>query len=496
MLTRFDRQFAVNLRAPLFLSEAFAAQAEADAGASIVNILDQRVFKLTPHFVSYTLAKSALHSATRMLAQALAPNVRVNAVAPGPTMQSARQHAGRFRPAGGGGAARPRTEPREEIAAAVVYLAGARSVTGVTLAVDGGQHWRGRRPDHRGGDRMSSRRKCRREDVDFDSEVPVLIIGAGAAGLCAALAASEAGIEPVVVERDAVPSGSTALSAGLIPAAGTRFQRAQGIADSAPSCSPRTSRARRMARRTRNWCTPWRSGAGPTVEWLADKYAMPFEVITDFNYPGHSAHRMHGLPSRTGAELIDRLRSAVEARDIPILTGRVAETLFADEDGFIEGVEIVPGGARDHRLRRAGARLQWLWRQSRTGAAAHPRDGRCALFRASRQSGRRGAVGRGARRAAWRAERLSGARLGRDAAQHPDHLGGDHRGRLSGERAGPPLSQRGARLFGSRRAKCCASRAASRSISSMRASPASRGSSRIFATAEKAGALITAEIDR
>ena len=69
------------------------------------------------------------------------------------------------------------------------------------------------------------------EDVDFDSEVPLLIIGAGAAGLCAALAASEAGIEPVVIERDAVPSGSTALSAGLIPAAGTRFQRERGIED-------------------------------------------------------------------------------------------------------------------------------------------------------------------------------------------------------------------------------------------------------------------------
>src|SRR3954466_5582003 len=70
------------------------------------------------------------------------------------------------------------------------------------------------------------------DDVEFDSEVPLLIIGAGAAGLCAALAASEAGIEPVLIERDAVPSGSTPLSAGLIPAAGTRFQRAHGIADS------------------------------------------------------------------------------------------------------------------------------------------------------------------------------------------------------------------------------------------------------------------------
>ena len=180
------------------------------------------------------------------------------------------------------------------------------------------------------------------DDAEFDSEVPLLIVGAGAAGLCAALAASEAGVEPVVVERDAVPAGSTALSAGLIPAAGTRFQRAAGITDSAALF------AEDIARKAHGEADPKlvrtaAGEAGPTVEWLADKYAMPFEVITDFNYPGHSAHRMHGLPSRTGAELIDRLRAAAEARDIPILTGRVCETLFADEDGFIEGVALVGG---------------------------------------------------------------------------------------------------------------------------------------------------------
>jgi fumarate reductase flavoprotein subunit len=184
------------------------------------------------------------------------------------------------------------------------------------------------------------------EDVDFDSEVPVLIIGAGAAGLCAALAASEAGIEPVLIERDAVPSGSTALSAGLIPAAGTRFQRERGITD-----TPELF-ARDIARKAHNEADAKlvqavARGAGPLVEWLADRYAMPFEVITDFNYPGHSAHRMHGLPNRTGAELVDRLRSAVEARDIPILTGRIAETLFVDEDGFVEGIEVRAGSASE-----------------------------------------------------------------------------------------------------------------------------------------------------
>src|ERR1043166_4365138 len=83
-------------------------------------------------------------------------------------------------------------------------------------------------------------------------------------------------------------------------------------------------------------------GAGPTVEWLADSYALPFDVIANFNYPGHSALRMHGLPSRSGAELIDRLRAATEARGIPILTGAVAETLFAD-DGRIRGLSARRG---------------------------------------------------------------------------------------------------------------------------------------------------------
>jgi NAD(P)-dependent dehydrogenase (short-subunit alcohol dehydrogenase family) len=141
--TGFERAIAVNLAAPLFLTQAFAAQAPDGADASVVNIVDQRVFRPTPLFLSYTLSKCALHSATTTLAQALAPKLRVNAVAPGPTLPSPRQLEAQF-------AAQAATLPLargptpEDIAAAVLYLAQAKSVTGATIAVDGGQHlaWR------------------------------------------------------------------------------------------------------------------------------------------------------------------------------------------------------------------------------------------------------------------------------------------------------------------------------------------------------------------
>ena len=138
----FEATMAINLTAPLFLAQAFAAQAKTGSDASIVNIVDQRVLRPTPKFFSYTMSKSALHAATVTLAQALAP-LRVNAVAPGPVLPSPRQTEAQFTEQA---AAVPlgRGPSPEDIAAAVVYLAAATSVTGVTLPVDGGQHlaWR------------------------------------------------------------------------------------------------------------------------------------------------------------------------------------------------------------------------------------------------------------------------------------------------------------------------------------------------------------------
>jgi NAD(P)-dependent dehydrogenase (short-subunit alcohol dehydrogenase family) len=152
-LTRegFEKTLAVNLTAPLFLAQAFAEQAPANADASIVNVLDQRVLKPTPRFFSYTLSKNALASATLTLAQALAPKVRVNAVAPGPTLPSPRQSKEQFAAQAALVPLRRGPTP-EEIAAAVVYLASARSVTGNMIAVDGGQHLSWRTPDSDGAE--------------------------------------------------------------------------------------------------------------------------------------------------------------------------------------------------------------------------------------------------------------------------------------------------------------------------------------------------------
>ena len=181
----------------------------------------------------------------------------------------------------------------------------------------------------------------------FAVSAPLVIIGAGAAGLCAALAASEAGAEVIVLERDSVPRGSTALSAGLIPAAGTRFQRLLGIDDS-PALF-----ATDLKRKAHDEADPAivdviAREAGATVEWLADRYGLPFSVVHDFDYPGHSARRMHGLPTRSGAELIDRLRQAAEEAAIPIIVDATVTALYADADRVVRGVEITrPDGATD-----------------------------------------------------------------------------------------------------------------------------------------------------
>jgi len=153
----WDRAIDSNLRAPVRLTQDFAAQApmpDLDAGgepvaqAGVINMLDQRVWKPTPHFVSYSVAKSGLLSFTRTAAQALAPGVRVNAIGPGPTLIAARQSDDHF--------ARQRrscilgrgADP-EDILAAMRFILSCKAFTGQMLAIDGGQHLAWQTPDMR-----------------------------------------------------------------------------------------------------------------------------------------------------------------------------------------------------------------------------------------------------------------------------------------------------------------------------------------------------------
>ncbi len=181
----------------------------------------------------------------------------------------------------------------------------------------------------------------------FAAHADVVIIGAGAAGLCAALAAREAGAEVVAIERDPVPRGSTALSSGLIPAAGTRFEAALGIADD-PETFARDIQAKAHGEADPALVRLVAERAGPTVEWLAESYGLPFSVVHDFDYPGHKARRMHGLPTRSGAELIDRLRGAAERAEATLLCGARAVALHVDAARRLCGVEIErPDGSRE-----------------------------------------------------------------------------------------------------------------------------------------------------
>ncbi|MBW6505315.1 MAG: SDR family oxidoreductase [Rhodobacteraceae bacterium] len=150
----WDRHIGSNLRAPFVLTQSFAAQApkaeqsgaEPRARAQIVNMLDQRVLKLTPEFATYTLAKMGLWALTRTAAQGLAPDIRVNAIGPGPTLQGARQTAAHFARQR---AATPlqRGAGPEDICAALGYLLDAPAVTGQLICVDGGQHLAWQTPD-------------------------------------------------------------------------------------------------------------------------------------------------------------------------------------------------------------------------------------------------------------------------------------------------------------------------------------------------------------
>ena len=181
-------------------------------------------------------------------------------------------------------------------------------------------------------------------------DVNVLVVGAGACGLAAAIAAHDAGVGVAVVEKIDRPGGNSSLSTGSVPAAGTRFQREAGIVDSpeqfiadlmrtgGPTDCPHL--VRRLV-----------ATSAETVEWLVDAVGCRLALVTAYKHVGHSVPRLHAPISRRGQDLVDDLLAAAEKRDIPLAVGNGVRNLVTDADGRVIGADIeTTNGERERML--------------------------------------------------------------------------------------------------------------------------------------------------
>jgi fumarate reductase flavoprotein subunit len=185
---------------------------------------------------------------------------------------------------------------------------------------------------------LSPPRVVRTGRIDAAVHVPVAIVGAGACGLTAAIALRDAGVDCLLLERDAIPSGSTALSSGFIPAAGTRVQRAQGIDDSAEQFA-QDIRDKTHGTAAEHLVRAYTEAIAPAMDALAD-HGLVFEVLDNFLYPGHRLHRMHSLRQRTGAALVAALDQAARAAGADLLASARVTELWADGADRIIGLRV------------------------------------------------------------------------------------------------------------------------------------------------------------
>ena len=168
----------------------------------------------------------------------------------------------------------------------------------------------------------------------------VAIVGGGACGLTAALTLSQLGVTCVVLERDFLPTGSTALSSGFVPAAATQAQQAQGIADT-PELLAQDIQAKAHGRAAPALVDAYCRGIGPAMDALAQAHAVPWQVLDTFLYPGHSVHRMHAVPEKTGAGLMTRLHSAAETAGVVVLTEARVTALYVNDADQVLGLGFV-----------------------------------------------------------------------------------------------------------------------------------------------------------
>jgi fumarate reductase flavoprotein subunit len=184
---------------------------------------------------------------------------------------------------------------------------------------------------------------------DFDAEADVLVVGAGGAGLVAALAAHEAGASVAILEKADRPGGNTALSTGSVPGAGTRYQAEAGIEDSPERLAE--DELRQSGPHDAEWLVHrLAEESAPLVEWLREEIGIELELITDYKHVGHSVPRLHAPRSRRGQDLVNDLLRAVEERDIPLAVGNPVADLLLDDDREPCGVLVRGDRTAESRL--------------------------------------------------------------------------------------------------------------------------------------------------
>ncbi len=182
----------------------------------------------------------------------------------------------------------------------------------------------------------------------FEVEVPVLVIGGGACGLTAALAARDAGAEVLVAEQGPICQGSSAMSLGALCAAGTREQALHGVEDD-PAVFLSDIMAKTRGQAELELARLVARESGPALDWLAGRHGVPFLFDPGWRPAfGHTRARLHAVPERTGADMMARLVAAGERAQVEVLNDAKAETLFASEDGTVRGVRLRrPDGSAD-----------------------------------------------------------------------------------------------------------------------------------------------------
>ena len=186
------------------------------------------------------------------------------------------------------------------------------------------------------------------------ADVPVAIVGAGACGLTAGLFLRDAGIDCALLERDALPQGSTALSSGFVPAAGTRVQREAGVQGDSPARFAADIQAKAKGTAAPHLVAAYTEAIASALDALQERHGLAFELLDGFLYPGHGLRRMHTLRERTGAALVAALDAAVMRAGALLLTQARVSEIWCDNGDRVLGVGYSrPNGAIEHLACRA-----------------------------------------------------------------------------------------------------------------------------------------------